>query len=61
MKDESGDLLANSYNNLKRWRNYFYQLLNMHGVRNVRHTEMHSAEPVLTEPSSSEVQMADMV
>jgi hypothetical protein len=27
VKDENGDLLADSHNILKRWKNYFSQLL----------------------------------
>ena len=32
VKDEKGDLVANSNNVLARWRNHFSQLLNVHGV-----------------------------
>jgi hypothetical protein len=32
VKDEKGDLLADSRNNLNRWKNYFSQLLNVHNV-----------------------------
>jgi hypothetical protein len=38
VKDEKGDLVADSYSILARWRNYFSQLLNVHGVNNVRQT-----------------------
>jgi hypothetical protein len=38
---------------LNRWKNYFCQLLNVHGVSDVRQTEIHRAEP-----SSSEVEIA---
>jgi hypothetical protein len=31
MKDENGDLLADSHNILHRWKNYFSQLLNVLG------------------------------
>jgi hypothetical protein len=30
VKDENGDLLADSHNILNRWKNYFSQLLNVH-------------------------------
>jgi len=40
MKDESGDLLADSNDMLNRWKNYFCHLLNVHGSDDVRHTEM---------------------
>jgi len=37
--DENANLLADSHNILNRCRNYFYQLLNVHGFNNVRQTE----------------------
>jgi hypothetical protein len=30
VKDENGDLLADSDSILNRWKNYFFQLLNVH-------------------------------
>jgi len=38
VKDEKGDLVAGSHNNLARWKNLFSQLLNIHGVIGVRQT-----------------------
>jgi len=35
VKDEKGDLFADSHNILVRWRNYFSQLFNVHGVKDV--------------------------
>jgi hypothetical protein len=32
VKDENGDLLADSKNILNRWKCYFFQLLNVHNV-----------------------------
>jgi hypothetical protein len=32
--------------------------LNLHGVKDVRQTEIHTAEPLVPEPSASEVEMA---
>jgi hypothetical protein len=32
VKDENGDLLADSHNILNRWKNYFSQLLNVRRV-----------------------------
>ena len=37
VKDDKGDLVANSHSTLARWRNYFSQLLNVHEVSDVRH------------------------
>ena len=33
VKDEKGDLVADSHGIVARWRNYFSQLFNVHGVR----------------------------
>jgi hypothetical protein len=58
VRDERGDLLADPHKILNRWKNYFCQLLNVHGAGCVRQTEMHTAEPFLPEPSASEVEVA---
>ena len=57
-KDENGDLAADTYNVVARWKNYFSQLLNVHGVNDVRHTEIHTSEPIVPEPSAFEVELA---
>jgi len=36
---------------LPMWRNYLTQLLNVHGVTDVRQTEIHTREPLVPEPS----------
>jgi hypothetical protein len=36
----------------------FSQLLNVHGDYEVRQTEIHTAEPLVPEPSAFEVEMA---
>jgi hypothetical protein len=58
VKDEKGHLVADSHSILARWRNHFSQLLNMCGVNDVRQTEVHTAEPLVPEPSAFEVEMA---
>jgi hypothetical protein len=58
VKDEKGDLVADCHSILARWRKHFFQLLNVHGVNDVRQTEIHTAEPLVPEPSDSEVEMA---
>jgi hypothetical protein len=45
VKDEQGDLVSDSHSILASWRNHFSQLLNVHGVKDVRQTELHTAEP----------------
>jgi hypothetical protein len=57
VKDEKGDLVADSHSILARRRNHFFQLLNIHGVIDVRQSEIRTAEPLVPEPSDSEVQM----
>jgi len=52
------DPLADSHNISNRWKNYFCQLLNVHGANCVRQTEMHTAEPLVIEPSYFEVKIA---
>jgi hypothetical protein len=41
------------------WRKHFSQLLNVHGVNNVRQTEIHTAEPLVLEPSTFKVEMTN--
>jgi len=43
VKDENGDLITGFQSTLARWRNHFLQLLNVHGVNDVRQTEIHTA------------------
>jgi hypothetical protein len=57
-KDENGDLLADSHNILNMWKNYFSQLLNARRVSDVRQIEIHTAEPLVPDPSPIEVEIA---
>jgi hypothetical protein len=56
VKDENGDLLADSYYIFNRWKNYFSQLLNMPNASDLRQIEIHSAEPLVPGPSRLEVE-----
>jgi len=58
VKDDKGDLVTNSHSIVPRWRNYFSQLFNLHGVKDVGQAEIHIAEPLVPEPSASEVELA---
>jgi hypothetical protein len=58
VKDENGDLLADSHCILNRWNNYFSQLLNMHNVSDVRQIDVHTVEPLVSGPSRLEVEIA---
>jgi hypothetical protein len=56
VKDEKVDLVADSHSIMVRWKNCFSQILN--GVSDVRPTEIHTAEPLVPEPSAWEVELA---
>ena len=43
---------------MARWSNYFSQVLHVYGVKDVRQTEIHTAEPLLADPSAFEVELA---
>jgi hypothetical protein len=58
VKDEKGDLFADSHSIMTRWRNYFSQLLNVHGAKDIRQAEIHTAEPLVPEPSALEFELA---
>jgi hypothetical protein len=45
VKDDNGDLTADSHNILNRWKNYFSQLLNVHNASDVWQIEGHMAGP----------------
>jgi len=42
---------------LARWWNHFSQVLNIHGVNDVRQTEIHTTEPLVPEPSALKVEL----
>jgi hypothetical protein len=58
VKDEKGDMVTDCHSILARWRNYFSQILNVHGVSDGRQAEIHRAEPLVPEPSVLEVELA---
>ena len=58
VKDEKVDLVANSRSIIARWRNYFSNILNVHGVSEVRRAEIHTAERLVPEPRALEVDLA---
>jgi len=51
-------LVTASHSILARWRKHFSQLLNVCGVNDVGQTEIHTAEPLVLEPSAFEFEMA---
>jgi hypothetical protein len=50
-------LVADCHSILARWKNLFSQLLNIHGVNDIRQTEIHTAEPLMPEPSAFEFEL----
>jgi bisphosphoglycerate-dependent phosphoglycerate mutase len=58
VQDEKCDLVADSNSILARWRNHFSQMLNVHGINDVRQTEIHTANPLVLELSANESEMA---
>jgi hypothetical protein len=58
VKEEKGDLFANYHSILARRKNHFSQLLNVHGVNDVRQTEIPTTEPLVPEPSVFEFDLA---
>jgi hypothetical protein len=57
MKDENDKLFADSHRILKKWKNYFCQLLKVHSINDVRQTKMHTIEPIVPKPSSFRVKI----
>jgi hypothetical protein len=55
IKDENDNLLADPQNVLNSCKNFFNQVINVHGVHNVRQMDIHTAEPLV--PESSLVEM----
>jgi hypothetical protein len=58
VKDKIGNLLAASHSILKRWKNYFSQLLNVHRISDVRQIEIRTAEWLVPDPGPTEVEIA---
>jgi hypothetical protein len=57
MKDQNGNLLADPQSVLNRWKNFFNQVLNVHGIHIVRQ-DIQTAEPLVPEPSLVQVEIA---
>jgi hypothetical protein len=58
VKDEKGDLVADSNSIVDRWRNYFSQLIRVHAVKEDGQAEIHTAEPLVPDSSASDVELA---
>jgi hypothetical protein len=58
IKDENSNLLADPQSVLNGWKNFFNQVLNVHGVHDVRQKDIQMAEPLMPEPSLVKVEIA---
>jgi hypothetical protein len=56
--DENGYLLPDSHSIFNRCKNFFCQVLNVHGVNDVRQTEMHTAKPLAPKLSPFKAEIA---
>jgi hypothetical protein len=57
VKNEKCDLFTVCHIILARWRTHFSQLFIVHGVIDIRQTDIHTIEPLVPEPSAFEVKM----
>jgi hypothetical protein len=57
-EEENGNLLADPQSVLNRWKNFFNQVLFVHAVHDVRQMDIHTAEPLVPEPSLVELEIA---
>jgi hypothetical protein len=55
---EKSSFVAYPYSTVARWRKHFSQLLNVNGVNDVRHTEIHTVDPLVPEPNATEIDLA---
>ena len=53
--DEKGDMVTDFHSISARWRNHFCQLLNIHGINDARQTAIHTAKPLVPDPSAFEL------
>jgi 2-oxoglutarate dehydrogenase complex dehydrogenase (E1) component-like enzyme len=58
IKDQIDNLLADPQSVSNKWKNFFNQVLNIHGVHDVRKMDKHTVQPLVLEPSLVEVKVA---
>jgi hypothetical protein len=51
-------MVTDRHNILARWRNHISQLFSVHDINDVIQTAIHTAEPLVPEPSALEFGMA---
>jgi hypothetical protein len=57
INDDNGNLLADIQSVLNKWKSFFNQVLNVHGVHDVRQMDIHTAEPLVPEPRLVEMEI----
>jgi hypothetical protein len=58
IKDENGNLIADPQSVLNRWKNFFNQVLNVYVLHDVMQMDIHTAAPLVPEPSLVKVEIA---
>jgi hypothetical protein len=58
IKEQNGNLIADPQSVLNKWKNFFNQVLNIHGVHDIKQMDIHMAEPLVPEPSLVEEEIA---
>jgi hypothetical protein len=58
IKDENGNLVADPKSVLDGWKNFYNQVPNVHVVQYVSQMDIHTAKPLVHEPSLAEVETA---
>jgi hypothetical protein len=58
IKDENGNLLVDPESILNKWKNFFNQVLYVHGVHGIRQMDIHMAELLVPEHSLLKVEIA---
>jgi hypothetical protein len=56
IKDENSNMLIDPQSVMNRWRHFFNQVVNMHGVYYIRQMAIHISEQIVPEPSLVEVE-----
>jgi hypothetical protein len=58
VRSKKADLLADCHNIFNEWKNSFSQLLNVHRASDFRLIEIHTAEPLVPDPTPLEIVIA---
>jgi hypothetical protein len=58
IKDENGNLQADPQSVLNSWKNFFNQVLYVHGFHDVGQTHIHTVEPLVPKPSLVKVEIS---